>query len=152
MSKTHTYPRQDNGVYDFSGFNDLDMKVIFAMTPEYNDDENENRPTVELLRTSMREVDVSQLNYEMAEYTLQNMHFIIDNNEVECINGEWREVKEFYFDKQTRLAFRVVGSVSDAGFIRLDKLYVVSGSDAANRINNFLTVNDIKHDRKSSTP
>lgn len=143
--------RGDKGVYDCVGFNDLDMKVIFAMTPEYNDDENENRPTVELLRTSLREVDVSRLLYEMADYTLQNMHLIIDNNDVECVNGEWREVKEFYFDKQTRVAFKITGPVSSGGFIRLDKLYVSGGSQAAAKINNFLTVNNIKRDRMFPT-
>ena len=151
MNNTYTHSRGDKGVYDFSGFNDLDMKVIFAMTPEYNDDENENRPTEELLRTSLREVDVGHLLYEMADYTLQNMHLIIDNNDVECVNGEWREVKEFYFDKQTRVAFKTTGPVSSHGFIRLDKLYVSGGSQAAAKINNFLAVNNIKRDHKTSS-
>lgn len=151
MSKARKMPTQDNGAYGFSGFNDLDMKVIFVMTPEYNDDENENRPTEELLRTSLREVYVGHLDYEIADYTLQNMHLIIDNNEVECINGEWREVKEFYFDKQTRVAFKLTGPVSSGGFTRLDKLYVSGGSQAATKINNFLAVNDIRRPRKPPT-
>ena len=169
MNNTYTHPRGDKGVYDFSGFNDLDMKVIFAMTPEYNDDENENRPTEELLRTSLREVNVGHLDYGIADYTLDNMHLIIDNNEVECINGAWQEVKEFYFDKQTRVGFKITRPTSTnshstpaslpirtntigndlvtdykSSFIRIDKLYVAGGSGAASRINNFLNVNNIK--------
>lgn len=151
MSRVYGYPIENKGVYDLSGFNDLDMRVIFAMTPEYNDDDDENRLTEVLLNTSLREIDCSHLNYTMADYTLLNMHLIIDNNEVECVDGFWRELHEFYFDKATRIAFKISNTIDESNSVKIEKLYLSGGSSVATRINKFLKINDIHQGPVSQT-
>ena len=104
--KEHT-PEPSKGSYDFSGVNNIDMKVIFAMLPEYNDDPNENRPTEELLRSSLRAVDLRSVRYVIEQHALDNLHLIIDNSDLECVNGVWQSVEVHYFDVKTRVAIKL---------------------------------------------
>ena len=143
--KEHT-PEPSKGSYDFSGVNNIDMKVIFAMLPEYNDDPNENRPTEELLRSSLRAVDLRSVRYVIEQHALDNLHLIIDNSDLECVNGVWQSVDVHYFDVKTRVAIKLSKpkTATKDHCHHIETIYVRAGESAAKTINNFLSANAIE--------
>ena len=133
------------GAFDMNGYNNDDMSVIFEMTTMFDDDLNENQLVEDIVSKSMKRVCVRPQRYVIAKETLDNLHYIVGSNYVQCdAQGVWHEVITHYVDCKLNMVIEIDLRTNINGWYYIKFIYAEHGSNTASKINKFIDMNDIR--------